>query len=209
MKYLLVIAVYSLSLFAAVFILLDIEHMLYADLSNNLNIELPPNALLELLEEIKFWNQFSALFTFVFLVVKCFFIALILYTGLFFVNLHKGVRLGRLFKVAVISEAVFVIAGISKILVGSISGLSYTEFTVYYPLSAFQIFDLDKINLIWHYPLQTLNIFELIYCIVLVYSFSQEVELDKINSSKIVLGSYLFALSFWMVLVMFLTLNLT
>lgn len=209
MRSLLLIVFYSLGLFIVSYFLLDVEGMMVNAFASQADIDIPENVLLDTLEDLRYWNKFSVLFTFLLLLVKCGLIALILYAGLFFANLHKGVKLARLFKVAVFSESILVIAGLVKVVVVSAGDFTYNEFAVFYPLSALSLLDPSEINSLLIYPLQLVNVFELVYCFLLVFFFHNETDLSWGDSVKVVLTSYLFALVFWLVLILFLTLNFT
>ncbi|MCH7400936.1 hypothetical protein ACFOUP_02475 [Belliella kenyensis] len=203
------LAFYAICLFVVGFLMLDTEAMLVSELAHQVEIEIPENVLLDMLEEMRYWSKFSALLTLVLLTIKCFLMALVLYAGLFFANRHQGVKLGRLFKVAVYAESIIVIAGMVKVVIGAFSDFTYTEFSLFYPLSVLSFLDPEAIQPLWYYPLQLLNVFEIIYIFLLIYFFSQEIEIKKAESSKVVLGSYLFSMSFWLILILFLTLNFT
>ncbi|MCC5929300.1 MAG: hypothetical protein JJU28_08660 [Cyclobacteriaceae bacterium] len=198
---------YSIGLFAVSYILLDIESMVMAELNNQVEIEIPENVLLDTLERMKYWNKFSGLFTFLLLTLKCFLMSLVLYAGLFFANKHQRARLGKLFDVAVYAESAIVLGGMVKVIYGSASDLTYSEFSLLAPLSVLSLFKVEAVQPLWYYPLQLLNVFELIYCFLLIFFFSRQLEMDKSESTKIVMGTYFFTTSFWLILILFLTLN--
>jgi hypothetical protein len=200
---------YAFGLFVVGFFMLDTEGMLMKELASRVEIEIPENVMLDMLDNMKYWSRFSALFTFLVLTIKCFLMALVLYAGLFFANMHQGVKLGNLFKVAVYAESIIVLAGMVKVVFGAFCDFTYTEFSLFYPLSVLSFLNPEAIQPLWYYPLQLVNVFEIIYCFLLVYFFSQELQLGKSDSSKVVLGSYLFSISFWLILILFLTLNFT
>jgi hypothetical protein len=209
MKSFLLLGLYSLALFLVTYLLLDVEGMFLNALAKQTEIEIPENVLLDTLEDMRYWNKFSGLFTFLILVTKCWIIALVLYAGLFFANLQQGVKLIGLFKVAVFAESILVIAGLVKVIVVAAGDFSYEEFSLFYPLSILNLFELSELNPLFIYPLQLVNIFELGYCFLLVFFFVKEFEFDFGRSAKVALGSYSFALVFWLVLILFLTLNFT
>jgi hypothetical protein len=209
MKTVLILVFYSIALFLVGFILLDLEGMLTAELASQIELDIPENVLLDMLEEMRYWNKFSILFTFLILTIKCFLMALILYAGLFFANKYQGVKLGSLFTVAVYAESIIVLGGMLKVIIGAQSNLTYSEFTLFAPLSVLSMLDISSVHSIWYYPLQLLNVFEVVYCLLLIYFFSQELNIQKSESSKVVMGSYAFSMSFWLILILFLTLNFT
>ncbi|MCH7409867.1 hypothetical protein MM239_10715 [Belliella sp. DSM 111904] len=153
---------YAICLFVVGFFMLDTEAMLVSELAHQVEIEIPENVLLDMLEEMRYWSKFSALLTMVLLTIKCFLMALVLYAGLFFANRHQGVKLGSLFKVAVYAESIIVIAGMVKVVIGAFSDYTYTEFSLFYPLSVLSFLDPEAIQPLWYYPLQLLNVFEVI-----------------------------------------------
>lgn len=207
MKSLGLLLFYASALFLVSFLLLDFEALLTTELANQTEIEIPENVLLDMLEDMRYWNKFSVLFTFLILTTKCFLMALVLYAGLFFANKHKGIKLGTLFTIAVYAESIIVLGGMLKVLIGVLSDLTYSEFSLFAPLSVLSVLDISSVQPIWYYPLQLLNVFEILYCLLLIYFFSQELDFKKSDSSKLVMGSYAFSMSFWMVLILFLTLN--
>jgi hypothetical protein len=60
-----------------------------------------------------------------------------------------------------------------------------------------------------YYPLQIANLFEMLYCVLIVIFLRQELSFSTSQSIKVGLGSYAVSLLFWMVLILFLTLNFT
>jgi hypothetical protein len=209
MKILGLIAGYAVALFLMGWLLLDIESMLVSELTANKELDIPENVLLDALEDMRYWNRFSVLFTFLILVVKCFLMALVFYGGLFFTNLHQGIRLSTLFRVTAFAEVALVLAGVVKVWVGAISAFTYSEFAVFYPLSLLSVLGTDAIDPLFYYPLQVANLFELLYCVLLVVFLRQELSFSTALSIKVGLGSYAVSLLFWMVLILFLTLNFT
>ena len=84
MKILGLIMFYAVALFVTGWLLLDVEAMLVSELTANKELDIPENVLLDALEDMRYWNRFSVLFTFLILIIKCFLMALVLYAGLFF-----------------------------------------------------------------------------------------------------------------------------
>lgn len=209
MKILVLIAVYAVALFLTGWMLLDVESMLVSELIANKQLDIPENVLLDTLEDIRYWNRFSVLFTFLILVVKCFLMALVLYAGLFFANLHQGIRMGQLFRVTAFAEVALVFAGVVKVWVGAISEFTYSEFAIFYPLSLLSALGPESVDPLLYYPLQIANLFEILYCVLIVIFLRQDLSFSTSQSIKVGLGSYAVSLLFWMVLILFLTLNFT
>ncbi|AGA78488.1 hypothetical protein [Echinicola vietnamensis] len=113
MKPFLILLGYSLALYLATLLLIDFEGILLNEMLNEDALELSFKEVQAAIDEMLYWNRFSALFAFLMFTVKCFLVAVVLYAGLFFTDRHKEVRLGTLFGIAVYAEVVFVIAGSS------------------------------------------------------------------------------------------------
>lgn len=209
MRILGLIALYAVALFLTSWLLLDVESMLVSELTSNKELDIPDNVLLDALEDMRYWNRFSVLFTFLILVVKCFLMALVLYGGLFFANLHQGISLSKLFRVTAFAEVALVLAGVVKVWVGAISEFTYSEFAIFFPLSLLTLLGTDAIDPLFYYPLQIANVFELLYCLLLVVFLRQELSFSTSQSIEVGLGSYAVSLLFWMVLILFFTLNFT
>jgi hypothetical protein len=209
MRILGLIAIYAVALFLIGWLLLDVETMLVSELTSNKELDIPENVLLDALEDMRYWNRFSAIFTFLILVIKCFMMALVLYGGLFFTNLHQGIRLGSLFRVMAFAEVALVLARVVKVSVGAMSEFTYSEFAIFYPLSLLSALGPESVDPLLYYPLQVANLFELLYCVLIVIFLRQELSFSTSQSIKVGLGSYAVSLLFWMVLILFLTLNFT
>lgn len=188
-------------------LVIDIEDLVLGQFYSQENLAVPESVVLETIERFKYWNKFSIIFTFLLFWLKGVTIALILYVGLFFADLHKGFHLANIFLIAVYAECVLVIAGLVKIIVASFGDFSYDFLLRYYPLSLLNLFDYNKIDGLFLYPLQLVNVFELAYIFLLVYFLKEEIDISFGKSFKIVMSSYGAALVCWVVFVMFFTLN--
>lgn len=209
MKILGLIVFYAVALFVTGWLLLDVEAMLVSELTANKELDIPENVLLDALEDMRYWNRFSVLFTFLILIIKCFLMALVLYAGLFFANLHQGIRLGSLFRVTAFAEVALVFAGVVKVWWGAMSEFTYSEFAVFYPLSLLAALGPESVDPLLYYPLQIANLFELMYCFLIVIFLRKELSFSTSQSIKVGLGAYAVSLLFWIVLILFLTLNFT
>ncbi|WP_209329209.1 hypothetical protein [Lunatimonas salinarum] len=207
MKSFVIIVFYAGVIYTVNFYFVDIEGLLFRQFMEQGDLDIPEHVLLESLDQMRYWSKFSLLFSVFIYVVKAFLVASLLYAGLFFADSHENQPLSRLFHVAVYAESILVIAVLIKILVISSGNFSYDAFMKYYPLSAINFFDAAGLHQVFVYPLQLLNAFELVYMVLLIYFLKEEVELPLLKSSRIVLSSYGVGMVCWVVLVMFLTLN--
>jgi hypothetical protein len=142
------------------------------------------------------------------LAIKFFLVACCLVVGTLFFDLK--LKFGQAFKVALLADVVFIVPMLIKIFWFMVIQQDYTlqDLQMFSPLSVLNLMDTKNIGVLWLYPLQLLNIFELVYILLLgfwVYQFGAKSFEKGLN---MVLSSYLPALFIWIVLVMFVTLNL-
>ncbi|NBA78875.1 hypothetical protein GOQ04_25205 [Emticicia sp. ODNR4P] len=78
----------------------------------------------------------------------------------------------------------------------------------FFPLSALQLFDVQKLPSWQVYPLQLMNVFELIYWVLLAYWLKKLLNLSLNKSMEVVASSYGTGLLLWVVFITFLSLNL-
>ena len=162
----------------------------------------------QILENIKNWQWIGYLFIPIALLIRISFTTICLYTGFFLANLK--VRFKDLFKVALLADFVFVLAGIVKLVIliffKEVNTLNDLQFQ---PLSIMEVFDRTKVDAMLLYPLSLISVFELLYWLVLAWLLTGLVEKSFGNSLKTVATSYGTGLALWVLFVMFLTVNLT
>ncbi|RZK59206.1 MAG: hypothetical protein EOO91_05795 [Pedobacter sp.] len=139
--------------------------------------------------------------------LKFFLVACCLLAGSMFFDLK--LKFNEAFKIALLADVVFIIPMLIKVFWFLIVQEEYVlqDIQLFSPLSIISIFDANTLGLLWFYPLQTLNVFELLYIFSLafwVYQFGAKSFEKGLN---LVLSSYVPALFIWVVLVMFVTLN--
>lgn len=140
--------------------------------------------------------------------IKFFLVACCLLVGSMFFDVK--LKFGEAFKIALLADVVFIIPMLIKIVWFLVVQKEYVlqDIQMFSPLSILNIFDAKTLGVLWFYPLQTLNVFEFLYIFLLgfwVYKFGAKNYEKGLN---MVLGSYVPALFIWVVLVMFVTLNL-
>lgn len=79
----------------------------------------------------------------------------------------------------------------------------------YFPLSLLSYFGTDNVVSWLHYPLQTLNLFEVFYVLLISWFLSKQWKPNFVESLSIVIPSYGIGLLLWMALVVFLTLQIS
>ena|GEM_PF-1052260 len=138
-----------------------------------------------------------------YLIVKLFLIALVLYTALYLSD--QAVSFGKIFNITVLAEFVFIIPAVLKIIWfhhGYPNG-TILDWHRMYVLSALSLFESAPAD--WYYPLQTLNVFEIIYWFLLAFGIYKVTKMDYDTSLRLVLFSYVPSLFIWIATVAFCT----
>jgi len=149
------------------------------------------------------------------ILIRVFFTSIFLYIGIFFTNLK--IEFSKLFKVALFADFIFVLSGLAKLIIliffKEVSTLEDLQFT---PLSVMEFLDYSKVDPLFIYPLSLINVFELLYFLVLAWllvgvikEVNEERSVNFGKSLKLVTASYGSGLLLWVVFVMFISLNLT
>lgn len=184
-----------------------------------------------LIDEIVFFNTYSEQLTYdkamevfskmksiawvvyiitpVLMLIKFSAISVLLYIGVFFYDLHKQITLGKIFKVVIISELVFIVASITKLLWFIFFAGNYTlgDMSFFYPLSLINLFNRAEVATYWIYPLQTVNIFQVLYVLSLAMGLSRVSSFKKEVADRVVLFTYVPAIAVWIALFMFLSID--
>lgn len=128
--------------------------------------------------------------------------------GIFFVTNRFNFK--DLFGAALVAEFVFLVPSILKIIWFAFFKTDYDllDLQLFYPLSALSLFDEAAVqqNQSWLvYPLQTLNLFEVAYWLLLAKGVSEVIKRDFTKSFELVMASYGTGLVLWIVTIMFIT----
>ncbi|MDG5766894.1 hypothetical protein QA596_05405 [Balneolales bacterium ANBcel1] len=153
------------------------------------------------------WISF-ALLPFIIL-LKILFTAFCVTTGAIFTD--TDFSFGNIFQSATYSEFIFLF---SQAVFSLNLFLNRDELTIdsagnFFPLSVLSYFGVENVVIWLHYPLQTLNVFEVAYVLCLTWLLSRQWKPDFVDSINIVLPSYGIGLLTWMMLVVFLTLQIS
>lgn len=202
-----VFVIYCFFLTAVTFLVqsfLVTEDVLYNSYAEQLSNE----SILEILNEQDKWKWLTYAIAPLLCGVKFFLVACCLLVGSMFFDLK--LKFNEAFKAALLADVVFIIPMLIKVFWFLVIEKEYVlqDIQQFSPLSIISIFDAKTLGLLWFYPLQTLNVFELLYIFSLgfwVYQFGAKSYEKGLN---MVLGSYVPALFIWVILVMFVTLNL-
>jgi hypothetical protein len=178
---------------------------------NTYSEQLTYDRSLRLFENMNSIAWISYVFTPIVLLIRFSLISLILYIGIVFCNIQDKISLGSVFKVVVASEIIFVLGGITKFLWFYLFAGNYdlNDLGFFSPLSLINFFNKSEVSRIWVFPLQTVNLFHLIYIISISYGLSKVGKIKSSDSEKVLLLSYLPGLVIWIAFIMFLTIDKT
>jgi len=185
-------------------ILID-EIVFFNTYSEQLTYELS----MEIFSAMRSYSWISYAITPILLLLKFSALSVLIYIGVFFSDLHKDITLGKIFKVVVLSEIVFVVASVIKVLWFILFAGNYTldDMNFFYPLSLINLFSRSEVASYWVYPLQTVNIFQVFYVLLLAFGLSRIGSVKKISVDRIVLSTYVPAMAVWIAMILFLTID--
>lgn len=149
------------------------------------------------------------------ILLRVFYTSIFLYIGVFFTELK--IEFGRLLGIALLADFVYVLSGLAKlvilILLKEVNTLEDLQFQ---PLSLMELLNSNATDPLFVYPLSLVNVFELGYFLVLAWLLvgvineaNEERPVKFWQSFKLVLASYGSGLLLWVLVVMFITLNLS
>ena len=138
----------------------------------------------------------------------------VLYTSVFLkiVFFFKNVKIPfkNIFRIALICDSVFLIQNIIKAFFLKTQHVSsFIEMSYFSPLSVLSFFKKDSVELYLVYPLQLLNLFEVIYVITLTIFFLSFFESNFKKSLNYNLLGYGMAFVFWFILALFINMAFT
>jgi len=176
---------------------------------NTYSEQLSYDRSLQLFEDMNRISWISYAFTPIILLIKYSLISLVLYIGVVFCNIQEKVSLGSVFKIVIASDIIFVFAGLLKFLwfYLFVGNYDLNDLGFFYPLSLINFFKTTQVARLWIIPLQIVNLFQLVYIISISYGLNKVCKIEKPDSDKIVLLSYLPALVLWVALIMFLSID--
>jgi hypothetical protein len=176
---------------------------------NTYSEQLTYDRAMEVFSKMKSLAWVSYIITPVLLLLKFSAMSVLLFVGVFFNDLHREITMGKIFKVVIVSELVFIAASITKLLWFIFFAGNYIldDMSFFYPLSLINLFSRTEVAPYWVYPLQTVNIFQLVYVLLLALGLSRISSIKKEAADKVVLATYIPAITVWIALVMFLTID--
>lgn len=176
---------------------------------NTFSEQLTYERSMELFHKMRSFAWVSYVVTPIMLLIKFSALSVLLYVGVFFNDLHKEITLTKIFKVVVVSELAFVVASIIKLLWFIFFAGNYTldDMSFFYPLSLINLFSRSEVASYWIYSLQTVNIFQLVYVMLLALGLSRISSIKREAADKVVLATYVPGIVVWVALIMFLSID--
>lgn len=134
-------------------------------------------------------------------------VAFCLNVGCIMINYDLNFK--RLFQISLIAETVFVVPAFIKIIWFWNAQQNYTlqDLMNFSPLSLLNFYSPDSVRQWLIYPLQVLNVFEIIYWLILAYGLKLVLQKPFLKTVKLVLSSYGTGLVMWITFIIFLQLN--
>jgi hypothetical protein len=164
---------------------------------------------MELFSRLKsfFWTAYLA--APLLMLIKFSVLSVVIYIGVFFIDMQQDISLGKIFTVVIASECVFILASMAKLLWFIFFAGNYTidDISFFYPLALINLFRRSEVAAYWVYPLQTANLFQILYILLLAAGMSRVSQLKRAYTDKIVLMTYVPALTIWIALIMFLSID--
>jgi len=143
------------------------------------------------------------------LLIKISFVSVCINVGTLFADYAIG--FGKIFKIALIAEAIFVFTNLMRVLwlafFGEVTVMQDIQY--FYPLSFLSLFDPSTLQSWFVYPMATLNLSEFLYFLVLAYGLKIALNQVYDKALTLVLGTYGIGLLVWMFFVVFLSINLS
>lgn len=168
--------------------------------------QLATDRIAKMIELTQKWQWLGYVFLPIIILTRVCFTAICFYIGCFLANIKVGFI--QLFKVALLSDYVFVLAGVTKLVIlifyKDISTIADLQFQ---PLSLLELFDRKTVDTLFIYPFSLISVFELLYWIALAGLLSSVINQTFGKSLKTVASSYGIGLMLWVLFVMFLTVN--
>lgn len=163
----------------------------------------------ELIKFVNKWQIVGYAIIPLILTVKISFTAVCLNIGTIFSN-YK-ISFAKLFRIALIAELIFAIATLTRNmwLINFVDVNTMQDIQQFYPLSLIAFFNVSELPSWIIYPIQTLNLFELLYWFALATGLSLVLNEKRTKMFALVLSSYGVGLLVWMVFVVFLSINIS
>lgn len=165
--------------------------------------------IVEMVETGKKWTWLGYAMLPIFILFKCFLVVCCLSVGALLANIATSIK--DLFRIVIIAEIVFIIPSLVKIIWFGIFFTGYTlqDLQYFSPLSLLNFIDREKVDVWYVYPLQLVNVFELLYWVALTYGMMNVTQSGFLKMFRLVASSYGLGLLLWAVCLVFLTVSIS
>jgi len=155
------------------------------------------------------WDWLGYLLLPILFIFKIALVAKILDAGVFFIE--KEISYSKLFSVVLRAEFIFIGIPIFKLLWFYFIQKEFTlqDVQTFYPLSLLNFGDYTKVDVWFLYPLQALNVFEVLYWLFLSFHIKKILNIPFYQAFNSVMLSYGICFFIWVIAIMFLYLNMT
>lgn len=155
------------------------------------------------------WKWLSYVLLPILLLMKNLFVAFCLTVGCVLGKIKNNFE--KFFLIAISAEFIFLIPGVIKLLWFVFFETNYTlqDLQFFSPLSVISLFDPNELDPWLVYPIQLLNVFELLYWLALAWQLQEVLEMPFSESLGFVAKTYGVGLAVWVVVVMFLTVSIS
>jgi hypothetical protein len=161
-------------------------------------------AAFQILEERGEMGIFHLINTFQYLTIPIWYlwkftlIAFIIWVGSFFYGYR--IHFSRIWQIVMFAELVFFAPEVIRIFWFMFMETNATVFDIraFYPLSLMNFFDYEVLHPKYHYPLKSLNVFELMYWFILVYGIHWTAKKRLDIAYAIVFSSYVLFFILWL-----------
>jgi hypothetical protein len=163
----------------------------------------------EIIESSRKWKWLAYALIPILLLVKLLLVSICLSIGGSIIGVESGFK--KFFTIILYTEFIFLFPVILKIIWFVFFDTDYTlaELQYFSPLSVFSFSNLKEIAPWFTYPLQLLNLFELLYWFALAYLLKDVLGKSFKGSLGFVASTYGIGLVIWVVLVMFLVVTIS
>lgn len=166
------------------------------------------NRITSMIELSLKWQWIGYAFIPLVVLIRISFTSICLYAGYFLVNIK--VRFNDLFKIALFADFIFILAGLTKlVMLVFFKDVNTLEDLQFQPFSLLELFDRKAVDVLFIYPSLMISVFELLYWLALTWLLTGVNELPFGRSLKTVASSYGSGLLLWILFVMFITINLS
>jgi len=161
----------------------------------------------DLIDRGKQWEWIKYIFIPVFYSLKLTLVAGVIAIGSYLTTNQFYFK--QFFGAAIFAELIFLLPVLIKLLWFLFVQTDYNlhDLNLFYPLSLLNITGIENIPSYWLYPLQTLNLFEIAYWLLLAHGVSEVTGQSFRQGFGLVISSYGTGLLLWIVLIMFLTIT--